>query len=116
VRSYAITCLESLGYKVLTAANGREALAHIKSGAKVDVLFTDLVMPGGISGWELSEQAKKIVPGLKVLMTSGYPLETLAARGHKRANGGNILNKPYRKAELARRLREVLDMPVAEAE
>jgi PAS domain S-box-containing protein len=117
VRSYAITCLESLGYRVVTAANGREALAHFNKGAKVDILFTDLVMPGGISGWELAEQAKKIAPGLRVLMTSGYPLETLAARGHAhyRANG-NILNKPYRKADLARRLREVLEAPQAEAE
>jgi len=110
VRSYAITCLESLGYNVITAVDGREALAHLHRGEKIDLLFTDLVMPGGISGWELAEQAVKILPGLKVLMTSGYPLETLATRGHKRTNG-NILNKPYRKADLARRLREVLDQP-----
>jgi PAS domain S-box-containing protein len=113
VRSYAITCLESLGYNVVTAVDGREALAHLHRGEKVDLLFTDLVMPGGISGWELAEQAVKILPELKVLMTSGYPLETLATRGHRRMNG-NILNKPYRKADLARRLREVLDQAEAE--
>src|SRR5689334_12269932 len=93
VRGYAVTCLESLGYQVITAVDGREALTLLEQSAKVDILFTDIVMPGGISGWELAERAQKLRPTLKVLLTSGYPLETLAARGHHRLNG-NILNKP----------------------
>jgi CheY-like chemotaxis protein len=67
-------------------------------------------MPGGINGWELAEQARKIRPGLKVLLTSGYALETLAERGRLPV-GAVILNKPYRKAELARRLREAMASP-----
>jgi PAS domain S-box-containing protein len=107
VRSYAVTCLSSLGYKVIEATDGREALHKLVEGAEADILFTDVVMPGGINGWELAEQARQIRPGLKVLLTSGYALETLAERG-RLPTGAVILNKPYRKAELARRLREAL--------
>ena len=107
VRSYAVTCLSSLGYKVIEAVDGREALHKLTEGAEADILFTDVVMPGGINGWELAEQARQIRPGLKVLLTSGYALETLAERG-RLPKGAVILNKPYRKAELARRLREAL--------
>jgi CheY-like chemotaxis protein len=64
-------------------------------------------MPGGINGWELAERARQNRPGLKVLLTSGYALETLAERG-RLPKGAVILNKPYRKAELAKRLREAL--------
>jgi PAS domain S-box-containing protein len=107
VRSYAVTCLSGLGYKVIEAVDGREALNKLTEGAHADILFTDVVMPGGINGWELAERARKIRPGLKVLLTSGYALETLAERG-RLPQGAVILNKPYRKAELAKRLREAL--------
>jgi CheY-like chemotaxis protein len=110
VRSYAVTCLSSLGYRVIEAVDGREALHRLNEGARADILFTDVVMPGGINGWELAEQARKIRPGLKVLLTSGYALETLAERGRLPV-GAVILNKPYRKAELARRLREAMASP-----
>lgn len=109
VRGYAVACLESLGYKVITAVDGRDALDRLRQGAEPDVLFTDVVMPGGISGWELARQAQSERPGLKVLLTSGYPLETL--KEHERPRAGFILNKPYRKNDLAKRLREVLDAP-----
>ena len=108
VRAYAISCLESLGYRVIAAVDGSEALARIAQGEKPDILFTDIVMPGGISGWELVERAQRMLPGLKVLMTSGYAVETLADRGRLRPDL-KVLDKPYRKAELARRLREALD-------
>jgi PAS domain S-box-containing protein len=107
VRSYAVTCLSGLGYKVIEAVDGREALNKLTDGTHADVLFTDVVMPGGINGWELAERARKLRPGLKVLLTSGYALETLAERG-RLPHGAVILNKPYRKAELAKRLREAL--------
>jgi CheY-like chemotaxis protein len=110
VRSYAVTCLSSLGYRVIEAVDGREALHRLNEGAQADILFTDVVMPGGINGWELAEQARKIRPGLKVLLTSGYALETLAERGRLPV-GAVILNKPYRKAELAKRLREAMASP-----
>jgi CheY-like chemotaxis protein len=110
VRSFAVTCLSSLGYRVIEAVDGREALQRLQDGAEADILFTDVVMPGGINGWELAERAREIRPGLKVLLTSGYALETLAERGRLPA-GAIVLNKPYRKAELARRLREAVASP-----
>ena len=110
VRSYAVTCLSSLGYLVTEAVDGREALHKLTEGAAADILFTDIVMPGGINGWELAERARQIRPGLKVLLTSGYALETLAERG-RLPPGAVILNKPYRKAELAKRVREALSVP-----
>jgi CheY-like chemotaxis protein len=109
VRSYAVTCLSSLGYRVIEAVDGRDALQRLSDGVEADILFTDVVMPGGINGWELAERARQSRPGLKVLLTSGYALETLAERG-RLPRGAVILNKPYRKAELAKRLREALAM------
>jgi PAS domain S-box-containing protein len=110
VRGYAVSCLESLGYRVVTAVDGHEALARLNEGLKPDILFTDIVMPGGVSGWELVERAKRILPSLKVLLTSGYALDTLVERGRLPSEAA-VLHKPYRKAELARRLRETMDSP-----
>jgi PAS domain S-box-containing protein len=110
VRGYAVSCLESLGYRVITAVDGHEALARLNEGLRPDILFTDIVMPGGVSGWELAERARRILPHLRVLLTSGYALETLVERG-RLPSAAAVLHKPYRKAELARRMRETLDAP-----
>jgi len=107
VRSYAINCLASLGYRVVEAIDGGDALKKLGEGVCADILFTDVVMPGGISGWELAERAQQLRPEMRVLLTSGYALETLAANG-RLPTGLAILNKPYRKADLAHRLNEVL--------
>jgi PAS domain S-box-containing protein len=107
VRGYAVACLEHLGYRVVVATDGREAVTLLTKGATPDVLFTDVVMPGGLSGWELADRARAMQPGLRVLLTSGYPMETMA-RGHHDLESA-LLRKPYRKAELARRLRALLD-------
>ncbi|HUY67735.1 MAG TPA: response regulator [Alphaproteobacteria bacterium] len=101
-------CEKLFGYTVRTAANGREALDTLEKGDKPDLLFTDIVMPGGVSGWDLAEEAQRRYPSLKVLLTSGYPMESLATH-HKHESGATLLNKPYRKADIAARLREVLD-------
>jgi PAS domain S-box-containing protein len=108
VRGYAVGTLEALGYRVFTAADGREALAKLSQGTEVDLLFSDVVMPGGINGLTLAERAQQQRPDLKVLLTSGYSLETLASRTGSVSNL-SILDKPYRKADLARRLREIFD-------
>ena len=110
VRSYAMMSLRSLGYRVTSAVDGNDALQKLGTDMHVDLLFTDIVMPGGINGWELAELARKARPELRVLLTSGYALETLNANGHVR-DGSVILAKPYRKAELARHLREALSRP-----
>jgi CheY-like chemotaxis protein len=111
VRSYAVMSLKSLGYRVTAAVDGNDALQKLGTDIHVDLLFTDIVMPGGINGWELAELARKARPQLRVLLTSGYALETLNAHGHLR-DGSAILAKPYRKAELARRLRQALSAPL----
>jgi CheY-like chemotaxis protein len=107
VRSHAIRSLESLGYKVTSAVDGNDALQKLGTDIHVDVLFTDIVMPGGFNGWELAERARQDRPHLRVLLTSGYALETLTTHERLRKCSA-ILTKPYRKAELARRMREVL--------
>jgi PAS domain S-box-containing protein len=111
VRSYAVMSLQSLGYRVTSAVDGNDALQKLGTDLQVDLLFTDIVMPGGINGWELAELARRARPDLRILLTSGYALETLSAQGHLR-DGAFILTKPYRKAELARRLREALAAPL----
>jgi PAS domain S-box-containing protein len=109
VRGYAVGCIEGLGYRVITAMNGPEAIIQLNNPTNdIDLLFSDIVMPGGIGGWELAERAREIRPGIKVLLTSGYQLETIVGRTGRKT-GMVILNKPYRKPELARRLRELLE-------
>ena len=108
VRTFALGTLEGLGYRVIAAADGREALARLAAEPNIAVLFTDIVMPGGMNGWELARRAMDLKPGLKVLVTSGYALETLASRGLI-APEMTFLTKPYRKPELSRRLRETLE-------
>ena len=72
VRSYSTTSVESLGYSVIAAVDGNDALQKLRTDIHVDILFTDIVMPGGINGWELADLARKLRPGLPVLLTSGY--------------------------------------------
>jgi PAS domain S-box-containing protein len=107
VRSSVILRIESLGYSVVAAVNGNDALLKLRANPEIDMLFTDIVMPGGISGWELADQAREIRPGLPVVYSSGYALEMLAQQGRAPAQSF-ILVKPYRKVELAERLREAL--------
>jgi PAS domain S-box-containing protein len=107
VRSSVILRIENLGYTVIAAVNGHDALSKLKANPAIDMLFTDIVMPGGMSGWELADHAREIRPGLPVVFSSGYALEMLTHKGL--APGKSlILSKPYRKAELAERLREAL--------
>jgi len=107
VRSSVVMRLRDLGYTIVTAIDGNDALRKLRTDIHVDILFTDIVMPGSINGWELADLAKQIRPGLPVLLTSGHPLETLVQQGRLQA-GAVVLAKPYRKEALARRLREIL--------
>jgi len=111
VRQYVTVQLESLGYKVIPAANAAEALAIAAEGKTFDLLFTDIVMAGGMNGRELAEQMVAARPSLRVLFTSGYAYDSLHAQGRATLDAP-LLTKPYRKAELARMLRRSLDTAV----
>ncbi|MCW8887619.1 MAG: PAS domain S-box protein, partial [Gammaproteobacteria bacterium] len=100
--------LETLGYRVFTANNGQEALELLSKEPDIDLLFSDVVMPGGINGYELAEQATTNRPELKVLLTSGYTEKAVAHNGQARFNA-NLLSKPYSQSALAKRLRELLE-------
>ncbi len=108
VRANVITQLNSLGYNVIAASHGREALEIAANGADFDLLFTDVVMPGGMNGRELANTLVEARPGLAVLYTSGYTEN--AIHHHGRLDPGvALLNKPYRRIDLARKIRAVLD-------
>jgi len=107
VREYAREQLLALGYRVLVARSGAEALAMIGQDAGIDLLFTDVVMPGGINGRQLADAARAQRPDLPVLFASGFPENALTRNGRIDA-GVVLLAKPYRRADLARKLREVL--------
>ncbi len=100
--------LTGLGYKVLTASEGEPALAILRARADVDLLFTDVMLPGGMNGRQVADEAQRIRPGLKVLYTSGYSENAIIHHG-RLDQGVELLSKPYRRAELAVKIRKVLD-------
>jgi CheY-like chemotaxis protein len=100
--------IRSLGYQVIEVADGPAALQEIEGGRRIDLLFTDIVMPGGMNGRELAAKACAARPALRVLFTSGYS-DNVFIRDGRREAGPRLLGKPYRRAELARVLREVLE-------
>ncbi len=102
--------LADLGYNVSTAANGTEALARLADNPDIDLLFTDVVMPGGMSGHDLAEAATTAYPRLRVLLTSGYTDLAVSSLNTRRVHA-ELLRKPYSPAELAGRVRATLDMP-----
>ena len=104
VRRYVVTQVQSLGYRTFAAGNASEALTIIDEGAKIDLLFTDVVMPGSISGWQLAVEARRRRPALKVLYTSGYAKIDMSCDGHLDADA-LLLAKPYRKVDLAKMIR-----------
>jgi CheY-like chemotaxis protein len=108
VRDLVITQLRSLGYLTIAAADGRDALVLIERGAVFDLLFTDVIMPNGINGPELSDEITSRRPGTKVLFTSGYTDNTMISDSC-RDDSVLLLSKPYRKAQLARMVRMALD-------
>ncbi len=100
--------LSDLGYHTCTAENTEQALAILEDDKPVDLLFSDVVMPGGINGYELAQQATEFRPALKVLLTSGFTSKSIANNGLARFSA-HLLSKPYRKSDLAQRIRCVLD-------
>jgi CheY-like chemotaxis protein len=107
VLDIVVETLTDLGYGVLTAGNSHEALELITGGTRIDLMFSDIVMPDSLNGIELAIEARRIRPGLPILLTSGFADRALTARAPLPANV-EIIAKPYRLDELARKLREVL--------
>ena len=99
--------LTSLGYRVVAASTGAEALEILRQDEEVDLLFTDVVMPGELSGRALAAKAMETRPGLKVLFASGYFEGTLVGEGQLEADV-QFLPKPYRRQELAQKVADVL--------
>jgi PAS domain S-box-containing protein len=107
VRQYVVTQIKGLGYVTLQASNGGEALEIIGSAAAIDLLFTDVIMPGHINGRQLADEASKQRPALKTLYTSGYTENAIVHHG-RLDTGALLLTKPYRKSDLARMIRRAL--------
>jgi PAS domain S-box-containing protein len=107
VRTFVDTQLKSLGYRTLVAANAKEALAFVERGELFDLLFTDVIMPGGMSGRELAEAIRKLRPVVRVLYTSGYTDNAIVHHG-RLDEGVLLLTKPYRRPQLAQMVRQAL--------
>jgi PAS domain S-box-containing protein len=107
VRRVVVARLAALGYQVIEAATGTEALKQLELHDDISLLFTDIVMPGGMTGNELAEQVRMAKPTIKVLFTSGYAEPTIA--GRELAQSGRWLRKPHTARDLAMVLRELLD-------
>jgi CheY-like chemotaxis protein len=102
--------LQGLGYQVREADDAYSALRILNGTDRIDLLFTDMIMPGGLDGKELATKARAKRPDLKVLFTSGFP-GTSTGSGTKFDDGDVLLSKPYRKHDLAKAVEGVLTAP-----
>ena len=109
VREYAKSALEELGYKVLVAHDGAGALRIVNNGAHIDLLFTDIVLPGGMNGRQLSQEVLKARPGLAVLYTTGYTPNAIIHHGRLDPDV-QLLSKPYTQDDLSRKICQVLEL------
>jgi signal transduction histidine kinase len=108
LRRLVATHLENLGYSVVSVANGEDALSAIESMESIDLLLSDVMLPGGLSGREVATEMKRRRPEVKILLMSGYAKEIL--RGEDPLGSGDaLLNKPFQLTELARKVRGMLD-------
>ena len=108
VRDLTVARLRNLGYEVLEAGDGPQALQVLGEQERVDLVFIDLIMPGGISGLDLCDMVREKWPHVRPLLTSGYA-EELTSSGHLERNQVQLLRKPYRQAELARAIENTLN-------
>ena len=108
VREVTVALLQGLGYAVVEADNGPNALAILRDRDDIDLLFTDIVMPGGLDGTELANKAQAIRPELKIVFTTGYADASVLSAGNVEART-NLVSKPYDRSELARKIRLALD-------
>ena len=107
MREYVTTQIRRLGYRTLAAGNAAEALAVLDGRERIDLLFTDVIIPGGMNGRQLATEALRRRTGLKVLYTSGYTENAIVHHGRLDA-GVLLLPKPYVSSDLARMIRTAL--------
>ncbi len=108
VRALTVTILESLGYRVTAAEDGHGALAALSDGAEIDLLLSDVVLPGGMSGPEIARAFRERRPGAKVLFMSAYA-DGAAPEGDRLPTDAELLDKPFLRRDLALRVRSLLD-------
>jgi CheY-like chemotaxis protein len=107
VRNFVVAQLQGLGYRTIAAADSRAAMAVVENGEPFDLLFTDVILSGGMTGRQLADAVAKHRPGLKVLYTSGYTDNSIVHHG-RLDQGVLLLTKPYRKTQLAQMIRQAL--------
>lgn len=112
VRASVASQLVELGYRVVTVENGEKALKVLAGGKRFDLLFTDVVMPGGLNGRGLADEARMLDPALRVLYTSGYSESVITHQG-RLDEGVDLLSKPYRRTQLAHAIRSALSSSTA---
>jgi CheY-like chemotaxis protein len=108
VRTYSVECLRELGYRVVEAHDGPSALRLLERQTRVDLLFTDVVLPGGMTGAEVAAKARELRPDLKVLFTTGYARNAIIHHG-RLDKGVQLITKPFSFGDLAGKVRDVLD-------
>jgi PAS domain S-box-containing protein len=110
VRAVACGFLEDFGYDVIEAGDGFQALAQLQENDDIDLMFTDVVMPGGMNGFDLAQAAQSLKPLLKIVHTSGYPKGAMVHQDEPRFKNGFIIMKPYRREELQKIIRDALEL------
>jgi PAS domain S-box-containing protein len=108
LRAVTVKQLTDLGYRTLEAENAKAALDMLAAHPEIQLLFSDIVMPGGMTGTELAREAHRLYPRIRILLTSGYTARAMA-NGFHDIEGLDLLLKPFRKTDLARKLRDLLD-------
>ena len=109
VRAYTVDVLKELGYRVMEADNGAAALQALETASEpIDLLFTDVILPGGMTGADIAQQARAQQPGLRILFATGYARNAIIHHG-RLDPGVELLTKPFTYAELATKVREMLD-------
>lgn len=109
VRAVACGFLEDFGYEIVEAGDGFEALSRLQEHDDVDLMFSDVVMPGGMNGFDLAQAAQSMKPELKIVHTSGYPKGAMVHQDEPRFREGFIIMKPYRREDLQKIIRDALE-------
>ena len=112
LRDLVVRALSDLGYETAQAVDGAEALEKLQLRPTPQLMLADVVLPGDLRGSELAHQARLLIPGIKVLFTSGYP-ERIVHKYDQALAGADFISKPYRSGDLAQKVREVLNKPVS---